>query len=356
MPESTDQLTSLVARFTADRDELLTSVEECHRRVADLVARLSTLEQAPPAERLPAGVDTTGLHAAVAELRAQVAALADERACLATETTTPFEPMELLEARLAALEAEIEAAQRQLPRIGELEGRMEAMMEQWERMSADLGARDRDPEMALLRQRIEALAAGLARVAEGLEDLGAVRASLVDLQRRIDALAAAPAAAPAPDGVSDALERLRVDVEALRGEVARGSRGDATGALSAGLAEMRHAVAGLKQQMAALDASIAAGLRTTAARWDGEARVLAGRIDDVSRLFAAHVETHRRSFQERATRWARIAGTMVATEVRWLGRRASAVSQLRDWLPGWPASLWPPAVLPRLLPHTFGRR
>ena len=40
MPGSSDSLSHLVARFTADRDELLTRVQECQERVADLVGRL----------------------------------------------------------------------------------------------------------------------------------------------------------------------------------------------------------------------------------------------------------------------------------------------------------------------------
>jgi hypothetical protein len=127
--------------------------------------------------------------------------------------------------------------------------------------------------------------------------------------------------------VVDALERIRMDVEALRADVARNARPDATAALAEGLNEVRLAISALKNQLRALDTAITTGLRSTSARWDGEARVLAARIDEVSRLFAAHAEAHRRSLQDRATEWARIAGTLVATELQRLGDSLPSLPQ-----------------------------
>jgi chromosome segregation ATPase len=201
---------------------------------------------------------------------------------------------------------------------------MEAAMDEWTHAGQAAGSADRDPEIALLRERIEVLTENLARMSDTMGELGAMRASLAGMHRRIDELGSRPAAdtaTAAPDGVFDAIERLRADVEALRADVARAASPGATQGLVQGLAEVRQAIAGLKNQMRTLDAAIATGLRSTTARWDGEARALAGKIDDVSRLFAAHAEAHRHSLQERATEWARIAGTLVETELRRLSER-----------------------------------
>ena len=72
MSGSTDSLSHLVSRFTADRDELLTRVQECQDRVADLVGRLGAIEEVPrPALDL---VDRDTLS--VDLLRAEISALA----------------------------------------------------------------------------------------------------------------------------------------------------------------------------------------------------------------------------------------------------------------------------------------
>jgi chromosome segregation ATPase len=333
MSGSTEGLSRLVARFTADRDQLLTNVQECQERVADLVARLRTLEHAPCEERAPTAAPDDGeIRAAVEQLRVELSRLEARRATASDEAptwqTALAEVSGTLEERLAPLEAEVVAARERLARFEELETRMEVVMEQWMQGGPSIDTREREPEMALLRERIEALAAGLSRMTDGMDDLGAMRASLAGLHRRIDELGVSAAAGEVPDGVFDALERLRADVEGLRGEVARSARADATANLADGLAEVRNAVSGMKSQMRALDAAITSGLRSTTARWDNEARALAGKIDDVSRLFAAHAEAHRHSFQDRAAEWARIAGTMVATEVRRLADHLPSLPRL----------------------------
>ena len=289
MPGSSDSLSHLVARFTADRDELLTRVQECQERVADLVGRLGSIEECPRPD-IPAE-DRESLS--VELLRAEISALEEE---IAARTdidggwkTAILEAREAIDVRLVELQQEICSTYDRLAPLEQFQSRMEVVMEQWMQSDASAGAADRSQETALLRERIEMLAAGLTRVSEGMEDIGAMRASLAGLHRHIDELAT------------------------------QSARSDVTAGLSEGLTEVRLAVAGLKNQIRSLDTAITSGLRSTQARWDGEARGLAARIDDVTRLFAAHAEAHRHSLQDRATEWARIAGTMVATELQRLG-------------------------------------
>lgn len=190
-------------------------------------------------------------------------------------------------------------------------------MEQWMQSdSSAAGNAERSMETTLLRERIETLAAGLTRLSEGMGDLGAMRASLAGMHRRIDELGSG---GEAPVGLVDAIERIRGDVESLRAEVSHYARPDAIAGLTEGLTEVRLAISALKNQLRSLDTAITTGLRSTTARWDHEARALAARIDDVSRLFASHAEAQHDSLQERASDWARIAGTMVATEIQRVG-------------------------------------
>ena len=332
MPGSSESLFRLVARFTAERDELLTRVQECQERVTDLVARLGPLDQASDEARPSQATGDPDARGAVDILRAEISGLESELAArLDADVTWQaafLETREAIDARLAALDAEIGTTYDRLAPLEAFQIRMEVAMEQ--RMGS---GPERDTETALLRERIEMLAAGLTRMSEGMEDLGALRASLAGVHRRIDELGAAPA--EVPDGVVDALERIRADVEALRGDVARNARSDATAGLAEGLTEVRLAISALKNQLRSLDAAITTGLRSTTARWDNEARALTARIDDVSRLFAAHAEAHRRSLQDRAAEWARIAGTMVATEVQRLGNNLPSLPRLPQ-----PSTLW----------------
>jgi len=335
MPRSSESLFHLVARFTAERDELLTRVQECQERVTDLVGRLGPLDQASGEQDAPSqasdGLDARGevdvLRAEIAGLEAELAARLDADV---TWQAAFLETREAIDARLAGLDREIGTTYDRLAPLEAFQSRMEVAMEQW--MQADPSP-ERDRETALLRERIETLAAGLTRLSEGMEDLGAMRASLVGMHRRIDEIGAA--APEVPDSVVDALERIRADVEALRADVARNARSDATAGLAEGLTEVRLAISALKNQLRSLDTAITSGLRSTTARWDNEARALAARIDDVSRLFAAHAEAHRRSLQDRATEWARIAGTMVATEIQRLGNSLPSLPRLPQ-----PSSLW----------------
>jgi chromosome segregation ATPase len=321
MPGSSEGLTGLVARFTAERDELLTRVQECQDRVTDLAERLGPDRSSPVAAEDAMRGDVDVLRAEISGLEAELAARLD--ADVAWQAAM-LETREAIEQRLAAHETEIATTYDRLAPLEEFRTRMEAAMEKW--IEAGLGAgAERDVETALLRERIDVLSASVTRLSDGMEDLGAMRASLAGVHRRIDELGAA--AAEIPDGVVDALERIRMDVEALRADVARNARPDATAALAEGLNEVRLAISALKNQLRALDTAITTGLRSTSARWDGEARVLAARIDEVSRLFAAHAEAHRRSLQDRATEWARIAGTLVATELQRLGDSLPSLPQ-----------------------------
>ena len=290
MPARTENLTRLVERFTAERDELLVRIQECQERGTELVGRLGTLD-VPPAD---ASVPATHVHevrAAVEVLRAEISGLeAEQEARLAADATLQAalgEIRDTMDGHLVALEAEIGAALDRFAQIESIQSRMEATMEQLIHSGSSVEERDR--EVARLRERIETLTAGLTRMSEGMEDIGALRAGLAGLHRLIDELAA------------------------------QSARSDVTAGLSEGLTEVRLAVAGLKNQMRSLDTALTSGLRSTQARWDGEARALAARIDDVTRLFAAHAEAHRHSLQDRATEWARIAGTLVATEIQRLG-------------------------------------
>ena len=288
MPAHTEGLTRLVERFTAERDELLVRIQECQERVSDLVGRLD----APSSDVLAPATDVHEVRAAVEVLRAEISGLeAEQEARLDADATLQAalgEIRDTMERHLVALEAEIEGALERFTQIEQFQSRMEVAMENWTD-SAQNFAGERDREVTLLRERIDTLAAGLARMSEGMEDIGAMRASLAGLHRHIDDLAT------------------------------QSARSDVTAGLSEGLTEVRLAVAGLKNQIRSLDTAITSGLRSTQARWDGEARGLAARIDDVTRLFAAHAEAHRHSLQDRATEWARIAGTMVATEIQRLG-------------------------------------
>ena len=342
MPGSSEGLFRLVARFTAERDELLVRVQECQERVAALVEQLPPLERASGSQSSAStDQETRGafdvLRAEVSGLEAELAARLD--ADIAWQAAI-LETREAIEGRLGALDTEIGTTYDRLASLERFQSRMEVAMEEWMQSGPSTGGGpERDPETALLRERIESLAAGLTRMSEGMEDLGAMRASLVGMHRRIDELSAP---AETPDGVVDALERIRADVEALRAEVARNARPDAIAGLTEGLTEVRLAISALRNQLRSLDTAITAGLRSTSARWDNEARALATRIDDVSRLFAAHAEAHRRSLQDRATEWARIAGTMVANEVQRLGSSLPSLPQAN--------SLW---TLPASL---FGKR
>ena len=320
-------LVSLVARFTAERDDLLTRVEECQERLDDLFERLDA-DRPSPAPDAHGGVDV--LRAEISGLEAELAARLD--ADVAWHAAM-LETREAIHGRLAALETEMGTTYDRLAPLEEFRSRMEVAMEKWMETGSGLGT-ERDAETALLRERIETRAARLARVSDGMEDLAAMRASLVGVHRRIDELGSAT---EIPDGVVDALERMRADVEALRAEVSRNARPDPT--LAEGLTEVRHAISALKNQLRSLDTAITTGLRATSARWDGEARALAARIDDVTRLFASHAEAHRHSFQDRATEWARIAGTLVATEVQRLGDTLPSLPQARRLL-SLPASLF----------------
>ncbi len=290
MPARTEGLSRLIERFTAERDELLVRIQECQERVTDLVERLGTLD-GPSSDASAPAAHVQEVRAAVEVLRAEISGLeAEQEARLDADAALQAalgEIRDTMDGHLVALEAEIGAALERFAQIERFQSRMEVTMEQMQSGSTLAGERDR--EVALLRERIEMLAAGLTRVSEGMEDLGALRASLSGLHRHIDELAA------------------------------QSARSDVTAGLSEGLTEVRLAVAGLQNQMRSLDTAITSGLRSTQARWDGEARALAARIDDVSRLFAAHAEAHRHSLQDRATEWARIAGTMVATEIQRLG-------------------------------------
>ena len=322
MPGSTEGLSGLVARFTAERDELLTRVQECQERVTDLVGRLGAERPSPTSDVDEARGAIDVLRAEISGLEAELAARLD--ADVAWQAAM-IDTREEIERRLAAHETDIGTTYDRLAPLEEFRTRMEAAMEKW--IEAGLGAgTERDAETVLLRERIDVLSASVTRLSDGMEDLGAMRASLVGVHRRIDELGAA--AAEVPDSVVDALERIRMDVEALRGDVARNTRPDATAALAEGLTEVRLAISALKNQLRSLDTAITTGLRSTSARWDGEARVLAARIDDVSRLFAAHAEAHRHSFQDRATEWARIAGTLVATELQRLGDTLPSLPRL----------------------------
>ena len=321
MPGSSESLFHLVSRFTAERDELLGRVQECQERVAALV------EQLPPLD--PRQADDQETRSAVDVLRAEISGLEAELAArldadVAWQAAI-LETREAIESRLAGLEAEMGTTYDRLAPIEVFQSRMEVAMEQWMQPDVRTGDAERAAETALLRERIESLAAGLGRLSQGMEDLGAMRASLVGMHRRIDELSAA---AEPPVGIVDAIERIRGDVESLRAEVARNARPDAIAGLTEGLTEVRLAISALKNQLRSLDAAITTGLRSTTARWDGEARALAARIDDVSRLFAAHAEAHRHSLQDRATEWARIAGTMVATELQRLGSSLPALPSL----------------------------
>lgn len=300
MPARTEGLTHLVERFTAERDELLVRIQECQERVTDLVGRLGALDVPSSEASAPAG-HVHEVRAAVDVLRAEISGLeAEQEARLAADATLQValgEIRDTMDGHLVALEAEIGAALERFAQIESIQSRMEATMEQLIHSGSSVEERDR--EVAKLRERIETLAAGLTRMSEGMEDIGAMRASLAGLHRHIDELAA------------------------------QSARSDVTAGLSESLTEVRLAVSAIKNQMRSLDTAITSGLRSTQARWDGEARALAARIDDVTRLFAAHAEAHRHSLQDRATEWARIAGTMVATELQRLG------------------SLLPDALLPR---------
>jgi len=321
MPGSSESLFRLVARFTAERDELLTRVQECQERVAALVERLPPLDRASGGESAaPASADQE-TRGAVDVLRAEVSGLEAELAARLEADVAwqaaMLETREAIDRRLGALDREIGTTYDRLAPLEQFRTRMEVAMEQWMQSGPSTGGGpDSNAETALLRERIETLAAGLTRMSEGMEDLGALRASLVGVHRRLDELGAA---AEGPVAIVDAIERIRTDVEALRADVARNARPDAIAGLTEGLNEVRLAISALKTQLGSLDTAIAAGLRSTTARWDNEARVLTTRIDDVSRLFAAHAEAHRHSLQDRAAEWARIAGTMVATEVQRLG-------------------------------------
>lgn len=317
MPGSSESLFRLVARFTAERDELLSRVQETQERVAALAEQLSPSDPADGGDApAPASEDRDAvelLRAEVSGLEAELAARLDADV---TWQAAFLETREAIDARLAGLEQEIGTTYDRLAPLESFQIRMEVAMEQWMESGPMGGGPGAEAEMALLRERIETLAAGMTRMSEGMEDLGAMRASLVGMHRRIDELSAA---AETPPAVVDALERIRSDVEALRAEVARNTRPDAIAGLTEGLTEVRLAISALKNQLRSLDAAITTGLRSTTARWDSEARALASRIDDVSRLFAAHAEAHRHSLQDRATEWARIAGTLVATELQRLG-------------------------------------
>jgi hypothetical protein len=321
MPGSSEGLFHLVARFTAERDELLARVQECHDRVAAHVERLPPIDRDGDGEPSPLAAADHETRGALDVLRAEVSGLEAELAArldadVAWQAAI-LETREAIDARLGGLEREIAVTYDRLASLEQFQTRMEVAMEEWMQSGPSTGGgADRDSETALLRERIESLASGLTRMSEGMEDLGAMRASLVGMHRRIDELSAATETS---ESVVHALERMRVDVEALRGEVARHTRPDAIAGLTEGLTEVRLAISALKNQLRSLDTAITTGLRSTATRWDGEARALAGRIDEVSRLFAAHAEAHRHSLQDRATEWARIAGTMVATEVQRLG-------------------------------------
>ena len=326
MPGSSESLFHLVSRFTAERDELLGRVQECQERVSALV------EQLPPLDpRLPDDQETRGavdvLRAEISGLEAELAARLD--ADVAWQAAI-LETREAIESRLAGLEAEMGTTYDRLAPLEQFQSRMEVAMEQWMQPDTRTSDAERGAETALLRERIESLAAGLTRLSQGMEDLGAMRASLVGMHRRIDELSAA---AEPPVGIVDAIERIRGDVEALRAEVGRNARPDAIAGLTEGLTEVRLAISALKNQLRSLDTAITPGLRSTTARWDNEARGLAARIDDVSRLFASHAEAHRHSLQDRATEWARIAGTMVATELQRLGKTLPSFPNIlrRPW-------------------------
>jgi chromosome segregation ATPase len=323
MSGSTDSLSRLVARFTADRDELMTRVQECQDRVADLVDRLESTECPRPAAAAPdpqmQSVEL--LRAEIAALEAEIAARTDTEAAWKAAI---LETREAIDARLVELQTEIGTTYDRFAPLEQFQTRMEVAMEQWMHDPSAAGAVDRGPETALLRERIEALAAGLTRLSDGMQDLGAMRASLAGMHRRIDEMGSGGGEAPV--GMVDAIERIRADVEALRGEVSRYARPDAIAGLTEGLTEVRLAISALKNQLRSLDTAITTGLRSTTARWDSEARALAARVDDVSRLFASHAEAHRHSLQDRATEWARIAGTMVATEIQRLGKSVPSVS------------------------------
>ena len=328
MPRSSDSLSDLVARFTADRDELLSRVQECQDRIADLVGRLGSFEDQPRPDIAPEDRDALSVQL----LRAEISALEEEIAAR-TDIDAGWRPAilevrEALDVRLVDIHKEIGTTYDRLAPLEQFQSRMEVVMEQW--MQSDpSAAADRSQETALLRERIEVLAAGLTRLSEGMEDIGAMRASLASMHRRIDELGAA---AEAPVGLVDAIERIRGDVESLRAEVGHYARPDAIAGLTEGLTEVRLAISALKNQLRSLDTAITTGLRSTTARWDHEARALAARIDDVSRLFASHAEAHRHSLQDRATEWARIAGTLLATEVQKLGSSLPSFSNLsRVW-------------------------
>jgi chromosome segregation ATPase len=290
MPAHIEGLTRLIERFTAERDELLVRIQECQERVTDLVQSLGTPDGPSGEAALPAE-PVHEVRAAVEVLRAEISGLeAEQEARLEADSALQAalgEVRDTMDGHLVALEAEIGAALDRFAQIEGIQSRVEATMEHLIQSGSSVEARER--EVALLRERIETQAASLTRMSEGREDIGAMRASLSGLHRHIDELAA------------------------------QSARSDVTAGLSEGLTEVRLAIAGLKNQMRSLDTAITSGLRSTQARWDDEARGLAARIDDVTRLFAAHAEAHRHSLQDRATEWARIAGTMVATELQRLG-------------------------------------
>src|SRR5262249_44483086 len=80
-------LSSLLARFTADRDALITSIRGCQERINELVARLDGAGPAPSSYVAAAGAatpDGDAVRAALAELRVEQQATIEKSAADAT--------------------------------------------------------------------------------------------------------------------------------------------------------------------------------------------------------------------------------------------------------------------------------
>jgi chromosome segregation ATPase len=307
-------LSSLLARFTADRDALITSIHGCQQRINELVARLDGAGAAgaatAPGDSAGSGPDPDAVRAALAELRAEQeatlakvaadATLAMDRADAALgaalgavqqlSTLTPdgaegvgATDVELrlavaqLRADLTALESTAGSGAPHAPVAGEsdLEGLRGQIDEMVAQRIASIAARF-EPELAGLRHELrevrtetsERLDAARPVSQDPAADVVALGLAVARLQTTIDASAADWQSALGP-----LREHLAAEVAALRSEL--DAAGDAQG--------WHEAVEQVKGELGRAEAKtgerIEAGIRNAARGWDAAIASLRAQVE-----------------------------------------------------------------------------
>ncbi|MFQ5668515.1 MAG: hypothetical protein ACE5I7_19090, partial [Candidatus Binatia bacterium] len=265
-------LSTLLARFTADRDVLITAVRECERQVAALAARL---------DAMPAGGGKNSEHpqtvapAQLAELQEKIALVQREQRQAATQARATAEHA-MLRADEALRSIEELGTVRQLPN-GQTEQLLErlakdndalraSVRDSAEQVAAVAAQSDTDrgrsaEQLAELRQLIEQVhlnqqqAESRAREAER-NTMSCVRDALRRVEELGGTLRTSERTSAELAALHDAADRLTADVEQVRAETARCKQVLATCAQTGVVSELVQRVARMQGDMRLLQQAV----------------------------------------------------------------------------------------------------